>query len=330
MIKPIQFACAVILTAVSAAGCGKTPTSPSSPLTLTCAASQTALSGDGRPVAVTFASPTVSGGEGAVTTVCSPASGTLFPVGPSTVTCSARDARQQTATCSLGVTVGVGQTPRISVTAFTAFGDSITAGQLDPPCTTLTAVPSLSAILADLRSTNWAIVVSAAYPTKLQQLLAARYPAQSVLVSNRGVAGETVPQGVTRLPAVLAEERPHVLLLQEGVNGLSASAIAPMITGLRTMIRDAKSRGAQVMIGTLLPQRAGACRAFAVNDIVPANTAIRQLAGEENAALVDLYQAFGGEAGSLIGFDGLHPNEAGYQKIADTFFAAIRQRFEVP
>ena len=27
---------------------------------------------------------------------------------------------------------------------------------------------------------------------------------------------------------------------------------------------------------------------------------------------------------SYIGIDGLHPTEAGYQRIADTFFAAIR------
>jgi lysophospholipase L1-like esterase len=96
------------------------------------------------------------------------------------------------------------------------------------------------------------------------------------------------------------------------------------------MIRDAQSRRVQVFLGTLLPQRARGCRAFAINDIVPANAEIRALARDENAVLVDLYQAFGGEAGSLIGTDGLHPNEAGYQKIADTFFAEIRQRLEVP
>lgn len=30
----------------------------------------------------------------------------------------------------------------------------------------------------------------------------------------------------------------------------------------------------------------------------------------------------------LIGFDGLHPNAAGYQRIADTFFAAIKDSLE--
>ena len=32
---------------------------------------------------------------------------------------------------------------------------------------------------------------------------------------------------------------------------------------------------------------------------------------------------------SLIGADGLHPNANGYHKIADTFFALLRQQLEV-
>jgi lysophospholipase L1-like esterase len=34
------------------------------------------------------------------------------------------------------------------------------------------------------------------------------------------------------------------------------------------------------------------------------------------------------EAGSLIGSDGLHPTEAGYRRIADVFFAAIKRELE--
>ena len=50
----------------------------------------------------------------------------------------------------------------------------------------------------------------------------------------------------------------------------------------------------------------------------------------EGAELVDLYQAFDGHVDTLIGGDGLHPNEAGYQKMAETFFTAIRGRLELP
>jgi lysophospholipase L1-like esterase len=53
------------------------------------------------------------------------------------------------------------------------------------------------------------------------------------------------------------------------------------------------------------------------------------MALEEGAVLVDLYEAFAGQVDALIGGDGLHPNEAGYQHMAETFFAAIRARLEV-
>jgi lysophospholipase L1-like esterase len=46
--------------------------------------------------------------------------------------------------------------------------------------------------------------------------------------------------------------------------------------------------------------------------------------------LVELYTAFQGQESTLLGLDGLHPNEAGYQRMAELFFEAIRQKLEVP
>ncbi len=56
---------------------------------------------------------------------------------------------------------------------------------------------------------------------------------------------------------------------------------------------------------------------------------MRALAVSEGVPLVDVYGAFGNDL-TLIGADGLHPNAQGYAKIADTFFAAIRQTLETP
>ena len=44
--------------------------------------------------------------------------------------------------------------------------------------------------------------------------------------------------------------------------------------------------------------------------------------------LVDLYAAFLPHAEAWTGVDGLHPTEAGYALIAETFFAAIRADLE--
>ena len=268
-------------------------------------------------------------------TSCTASSGSSFPVGSTAVTCTAVDAERRSASCAFQVTVT--RAPRLTVTRFVAFGDSITAGQLDPPCQTftLTGQPGLS-FLDDLSRLSWAIDPVRAYPNQLLEQLRSRYPAQAPTVINEGLGGECPigcgpTGGVDRLPGVLAADAPEVLLLQEGINNINSnlpSAIPNVILGLTTMVRQAKAAGVPVLLGTLLPERAGACRGYAPALVDPANAAIKSMAMSEGVPVVDLWAAFGGEAGSLIGNDGLHPSEAGYQKIAATFLEEIKNRYE--
>lgn len=85
---------------------------------ITCPANQTAgtLSG---PVTVNYPAPTISDNCSGATVNCVPASGSSFPVGITTVTCTATDASNLTASCSFTVTVTVNQftpTPTVSLT----------------------------------------------------------------------------------------------------------------------------------------------------------------------------------------------------------------------
>ncbi len=129
----------------------------------------------------------------------------------------------------------------------------------------------------------------------------------------------------------MTAQRPEVVLLQEGVNDLhqfGTSAVPEIASSLRRMVVEAKSRGMRVYVGTLLPERLCGCRAFAESLIAPANDQIRGMAAAEGVPLVDLYQAFGGQTSTLLGIDGLHPTEAGYQRMANTFFDAIQATLE--
>ena len=62
------------------------------------------------------------------------------------------------------------------------------------------------------------------------------------------------------------------------------------------------------------------------------NPLIRQLASESGVTLVDVAAAFGGDGpldnSSLLGTDGLHPTEAGYQVIAGAFFEKLQATLE--
>ena len=257
---------------------------------------------------VPYALATTIGGTAPIAVSCTPPSDSLFPGGTSTATCVATDARQQTASCTFTVTVQV--VPLLEKTRFLAFGDSITEGIL--PSGELTPVP---------------------YPAGVKNRLTARYTMQEFVVTNAGRGGEQTVDGVTRLPGVLSANNPEVVLLFEGVNDLAggeSSKISVVVNNLRTMIQTARGRGAQVFLATLLPELSGGRRAGAIALIVPANDQIRALAASQGVPLVDLYQAFNGMERDLIGDDGLHPNPAGYEKIADTFFDAVRGRLELP
>jgi lysophospholipase L1-like esterase len=179
------------------------------------------------------------------------------------------------------------------------------------------------------------------YPTVLQSLLQSRYTAQAPSVSNEGAPGEKITENaaIRRFSDRFSQEQPDAVLLQEGINDLhqyGTDAISVIPTALRTMVREARLHGAQVFVGTLLPEHPTGCNAYAVPPssssdlIVPTNALIRAMAAAEGADLVDLYAAFQGRTGVLLGQDGLHPNEAGYSTIAKTFMRAIQQKLESP
>jgi lysophospholipase L1-like esterase len=274
-------------------------------------------SASGLPIEVTYTAPVASGGTAPMTTTCTPPSGAFYPVGATAVTCNVFDAKQQTASCNFGVTVTA--PPRISITRFVAFGDSITEGYPQP----------IRPQLVDPAPVG-------SYPAVLQSLLRGRYTAQTITVLDEGYGGELVSTGVARLPAVLNLQTPGALLLLEGANDLNqfgAAGIPNIVSGLTQMVRNGRGRSMTVFVGTLLPQRANGTppRASFPQLVVPTNDAIRMMAADEGAILVDLYQAFGGVADSvLIGSDGLHPTAAGNTRIAETFYEAIRARLETP
>jgi lysophospholipase L1-like esterase len=53
------------------------------------------------------------------------------------------------------------------------------------------------------------------------------------------------------------------------------------------------------------------------------NPEIKKMAGEEGASVVDLHSAFSGNEETHLGADGLHPNNAGQQLIADRFARSL-------
>jgi hypothetical protein len=70
---------------------------------------------------VNYPAPLVSGGTGNIVVVCNPPSGSAFPVGSTTVTCTATDAAGNSAVCSFIVTVNDIELPKVSCVAVIPF-----------------------------------------------------------------------------------------------------------------------------------------------------------------------------------------------------------------
>src|SRR5688572_1640111 len=209
---------------------------------------------------------------------------------------------------------------RLSRTKFLAFGDSFTAGEVTSPTS---ALPSGIHKLI--------VVPAASYPSVLQSQLRATFAAQSasITVQNSGEPGERILDGNQRFPGVFDASRPEVVLLMEGGNGLPQ--VGPDIsTGImRIMVQKAKSGGARVFVGSMIPQVAGRPRATTpASETLAYNNTLQIMATQEGVTFVDVYNPMLAEAATLVGSDGLHPTEAGYRKIADLFFSAIRTQLE--
>ena len=171
------------------------------------------------------------------------------------------------------------------------------------------------------------------YPFKLQALLTARYSAQTIVVSNAGSPGEEAAGILARdrLDGVLSEARPELVLLMEGANDLNkmpagSTNVSAIVGAMEDMVRNATGRGAQVMLATIPPQRSGGRTTAQPGLVAKYNNELKLMAAKKGAMLVDINALL---PLSLIGQDGLHPTEAGYQLMAEIFLDAIKARFEV-
>ncbi len=333
----------LVVNAILLVGCGDSTTSPTpvppvtAEPTISCPAAKTVQSPDGRPFAVTYAAPTALGGQAPLATSCAPVSGSLFPVGQDTVTCTVTDALKRANSCLFTVTV-TNPPPILAATQFLSFGDSITYGE-DGQQSTAGSI----GVMQSRFHPAFQVPLAQQYPTILQQSLSSRYKTQSLSVTNAGLRGEAAgdntasPTAVVRFIGLVGTHLYTVVLIMEGSNDIfygDPAGEQPAIDGLRVMLRYAKSQTVRPFIATIPPMNPNSacipvCRSGGyalVNDL---NDRIRTLAATEGVTLVDVNQAFAGNL-ALIGTDGLHPNADGYAKIAETFFKSITQTLEVP
>ena len=138
-------------------------------------------------------------------------------------------------------------------------------------------------------------------------------------VVNASISGDTTAGGRARMPALLKQHRPAVVVVELGGNdALRGGNLQATRGNLDTLVKDAQAAGAKVLIvGMQLPSNYGPAyvRQF--------NALFGDVAKERNAALVPfVFEGFGDDL-SHFQPDRIHPTAAAQKKIVDNVWPTL-------
>lgn len=170
------------------------------------------------------------------------------------------------------------------------------------------------------------------YRVRLQTMLAAYFGQATVI--DQGVGGSQTRFGARRLVETLSQVKPAYTLIQYGTNDYSNPQCSvggpdppcPSVNNLRIMVRDVRAAQSLPFLATIIPTDPAIDAPERNQWVSDLNDRIRAAALEEGAVLVDLEAAFlasGNPSGLYSDF--LHPNDGGYEIMAQAFFRAITQ-----
>ena len=139
-------------------------------------------------------------------------------------------------------------------------------------------------------------------------------------VVNASVSGDTSAGGQARLPALLAEHRPQLVVLELGGNdGLRGQQPAQLQQNLASMIQQSQKAGAKVLLlGMRIPPNYGA-RYTQAFEAVYSN-----LAEQEKVPLVPFFLEGVGGIPELMQADGLHPAVAAQGKLLENVWPTLK------
>lgn len=170
----------------------------------------------------------------------------------------------------------------------------------------LFAIPLVSAktllIVGDSISAGFGIEQGKGWVALLEQRLQTQH--YNYQVVNASISGDTTSNGLTRMPALLAEYKPAVVLIELGGNdGLRAIPPKQIQQNLSAMVELAKRAKAEVLlVGIELPPNYGNQYLEKFIAVFPA------VAKEQQVKLVPSIVANTGGNSELMQADGVHPN----------------------
>lgn len=182
---------------------------------------------------------------------------------------------------------------------------------------TASAKPAPLLVLGDSLSAAYGIALQDGWVALLDRRLQAS-PAPRAVV-NASISGETTAGGLARLPALLAEHKPALVVVELGANdglrGLPLSEARANLARMLTAIRAANAKA--VLIGIELPVNYGPQYRDGLRSMY------RGLAEEFNAPLLPFLLDGIALDPELMQDDGLHPTAKGQPKVLENVWAVL-------
>jgi acyl-CoA thioesterase-1 len=119
----------------------------------------------------------------------------------------------------------------------------------DHPETTPSSTTQKVLILGDSLSAAYGLEQEQGWVNLLQNMLQAQPETQHIQLINAAISGETTDGGVSRLPRLLSQHAPDVVLIELGGNdGLQGHSIPKLRENLATLIKLTQEAGAQPIV----------------------------------------------------------------------------------
>lgn len=172
-------------------------------------------------------------------------------------------------------------------------------------------------VLGDSLSAAYGLSIADGWVALLQRRLDQRGPAYHVV--NASISGETTAGGLTRLPTLLAEHHPAVVVIALGANdGLRGFGFDTIQGNLVRMIRLGQEAGSRVLLaGIRLPPNYGAAYTDGFQAV------FRAAADAAGVPLVPHLLAGVAEDRALMQADGLHPTAKAEPRILENVWPTL-------
>jgi lysophospholipase L1-like esterase len=149
----------------------------------------------------------------------------------------------------------------------------------------------------------------------------------------RGIGGETTPQMVLRMMADVVHLKPRYVHIMAGTNDIAGNTgkITPeqSFDNFRMMTQIAQANGIQVLLASVPPANGFPWKPGleTVAPIRAMNAWLRRYAAEAGATFVDYTPVLADASGGMkpgLASDGVHPTEAGYDRMATVIEPFLR------